>query len=227
MDKKLLMDIIQWDTVNWGNCIRLWRNYIQSPPPKLHCIEIGANKGGLSLWAALNGHNIICSDLENPFAIAKPLHDKYKVTEKIEYQAVNILDITYKEYFDIVFLKSILAVVGRNNHKDLQDRAIESIYQSLKPGGKFLFAENLAATKLHSFARKRFISWGSSVRYLQIGEMIELLKLFNRIEYQTFGFFGVFGRTEKQKRLLGKIDILLNRIIPKQWNYLIIGVATK
>lgn len=225
-NKELLQDIIQWDTQNWGNLIPLWNEHLDTTLP-LNCLEIGAKKGGLSLWVALNRHSIVCSDVTNPQETASPLHIKYNVTKNIDYQAVDILDIPYQNHFDIVFLKSILASVARNNQKELQKKAVHSIYQSLKPGGKLLFAENLTATKAHSFARKKFIAWGVHTRYVQLEEMLDFLKDFKTVTYQTYGFFGAFGRTEKQRILLGRIDSLLNCIIPKRWNYLIIGTATK
>ena len=226
MDRELLRDIIQWDTENWGNLISLWNKHIETVKP-LNCLEIGARKGGLSLWASLNRHNVVCSDIENPQERAKPLHEKYKATKNVNYEAIDILNIPYKEYFDIVFLKSILPSVARNSQKELQEKAIRSIYQSLKPGGKLLFAENLTATKVHSFARKKFVNWGAHVRYVQLEEMLEFLKDFKSVSYKTYGFFGAFGKTEKQRILFGKLDKLLNGVIPLHWNYIIIGTATK
>lgn len=225
-NKELQQDIIQWDTENWGNLIPLWNEHLDTVQP-LHCLEIGAKRGGLSLWVALNRHTVICSDIKNPQEIARPLHIKYNINKGIGYQAINILNIPYHNHFDIVFLKSILASVARNNQKELQKKAVNSIYQSLKPGGKLLFAENLTATKAHSFARKKFITWGVHTRYVQLEEMLEYLKDFKTVTYQTYGFFGAFGRTEKQRRLLGKLDSLINCIIPQSWNYLVIGSATK
>ncbi len=226
MDRELVKDIIQWDIENWGHLIQLWSRHINTGE-YLNCLEIGAKKGGLSLWVALNRHNIICSDFDNPQNTAKLLHEKYKVSKNVNYQAIDILDIPYQNHFDIVFIKSILPSVGNNDQKELQEKAIKSIYQSLKPGGKLLFAENLTGTMFHSFARKKFVHWGTQVRYLQLEEMLDFLKDYKKVEYQTYGFFGAFGKTEKQRRLLGKIDTLVNRVIPLKWNYLIIGTATK
>lgn len=224
--KELQQDIVQWDTENWGKLIPQWNEHLDTVVP-LRCLEIGAQKGGLSLWVALNRHTVVCSDIKNPQETAKPLHVKYNITKSIDYQAIDILEIPYQNHFDIVFLKSILASVARNNQKELQKKAVHSIYQSLKPGGKLLFAENLTATKVHSFARKKFITWGVHTRYVQLEEMLEFLKDFKTITYETYGFFGAFGRTEKQRRVLGKLDTLLNGLIPQKWNYLVIGTATK
>jgi len=226
MKKELLLDIIQWDTENWGQAIQVWERYIKINKT-LDCLEIGSQKGGLSLWAALNKHNVICSDLEYPEETAKPLHEKYEVTKNIKYESINALEIPYKEHFDLVFLKSILPSIGNNNNKEAQEEAIKSIYDSLKPGGILLFAENLTGSKLHSFARNKFTSWGSRLKYTKPAEINGFFNAFDKLEYKTVGFWGTFGRTEKQRRLLGKIDKIFTTITPKKWRYLVIGVAIK
>lgn len=165
--------------------------------------------------------------LYTPRNTALPLHTKYKVNELISYKNLNITESKLSNTFDIKFLKSILPSIGTNNKKDLQQLAINNIYKALKPDGKLLFAENLTGSILHGFARKNFVKWGAGVRYITINEMEEFLLNFKTVEYKTYGFFGAFGRTEKQRNFLGKIDNLINLIIPRRCNYLIVGVATK
>ena len=58
--------------------------------------------------------------------------------------------------------------------------------------------------------------------------MKEFLTVFSSMEAKTTGFAGVFGRTENQKRFLGKIDrYFFNYIFPSTWKYIYYGVAKK
>jgi 2-polyprenyl-3-methyl-5-hydroxy-6-metoxy-1,4-benzoquinol methylase len=163
---------------------------------------VGSNHGGLSLWLAQKGHQVICSDLDNPKSKAIKSHEKYD-NLNISYQAVNALDIPYENEFDIIVFKSILGGVSRGGNQKNKKAALEQIYKALKPGGKLLFAENLTASKMHQFLRKHFIKWGADWNYLHIDEMEGLFSDFKKINYKTVGFFGAFGRSESQRRLLG------------------------
>lgn len=225
MNAELIKDIIQWDIENWKNCIPIWNQVVQSPTP-LKCIELGARNGGLSLWAALNNHQVICSDIESPELSSSLLHSKYNCSNLITYSAINALSIPYKNYFDIIFIKSILGRVSLEDNKLKQD-AIKSCYNALKPGGKLLIAENLTASYLHKYTRKKFTKWGGKWNYLNLNELDVLFNDFSNFKYSTHGFLATFGRTEKQRKILGKLDNLINPIVPKEWNYLLIGIATK
>lgn len=225
-DKEIIQDIIQWDAANWQQAIDYWDEILSSKKDML-CLEVGARKGGLSLLAALYGHRAVCSDIENPAEFARPLHKKYKVENMISYEAVDLLNIPYENKFDIIFLKSVLPTVGANNNKALQQKAITEMYKSLKPGGYLLFAENLEASSLHRFARKNFVAWGSAVRYLKLKEIKEMTAAFSSVDYTLTGFLGLFGRTESQRKFLGKIDSLTKNLIPSSWKYLVIGKVRK
>jgi SAM-dependent methyltransferase len=126
----------------------------------LNCLALGEHNGGLSLWLALMGKQVICSDLENAEKQAMALHERYNVTDKVRYENIDATNIPYKDKFDIVIFKSMLGGIGKNNNMELQQKVICEIHKALKPGGKLLFAENLRASPLHEFLRKRFISWG-------------------------------------------------------------------
>jgi hypothetical protein len=48
------------------------------------------------------------------------------------------------------------------------------------------------------------------------------------VKYTTVGFLGSFGRTARQRSLLGEIDnIICDIIVPESWRYIIIGIAKK
>jgi SAM-dependent methyltransferase len=230
----LLADVIEWDAVNWGQCLAIWQPIIQSPTA-LNCLEIGSRRGGLALWAALNAQNCISSDIENPESAARPIHQRYPeaVQKRISYQAINAMDIPYENHFDVIFIKSVLTVIGEiqghsnDVRREVQAKAVAQFYKALKPGGKLLFAENLKGSWLHTTARNLFVPWGAKARYFEVADLLALLSDFTTITHQEVGFFGTFGRTEPQRAFLGRIDNWLLPILPKSWRYISIGVAVK
>ena len=151
MDNSILKDIIEWDIVNWSKAINYWENNTYLDIKKLNCLELGSRKGGLSLWLALKGNQVICSDLNSPEEKAKEMHNKYGLANNITYQSINAAKIPFQNEFDIVVFKSILGSICRNGNDKLKKEVIDGIYTSLKPGGKLLFAENLNSSFLHQF----------------------------------------------------------------------------
>lgn len=226
MTQNEIEDIIEWDIVNWKNALLFWERHLPTHK-SLHCLELGGRRGGPSLWLALKGHQVICSDLENPEEHAKLLHDKYKVSERISYEAINALEIPYENEFDIIIFKSIIGGISRSGRDELKKKIIDQAYRALKPGGQLFFAENLESSALHRFARKRFVKWGSEWNYLKFKEIQPILKDFSSVEYDTVGFFGAFGRSEKQRSVFGKIDKVFKLILPKAKRYIVFGVAKK
>ncbi|MCZ4409042.1 class I SAM-dependent methyltransferase [Cryomorphaceae bacterium 1068] len=227
MTKELIIDIIEWDIENWSKAIDFWTEKIDLKTTKLTCLELGGRRGGLSLWLAINHNEVICSDLNSPQEHASELHEKYSCSEYIEYRSIDATDIPFDNAFDIVVFKSILGGVSRNGKDELKKQTIDEIYKSLKPNGKLLFAENLEASFLHMYIRKRFVKWGSRWNYLKYNEIDEVFDSFDSIQYETVGFLAAFGRTEKQRNLLSKIDHIINPFIPKRHKYIVFGIAEK
>lgn len=222
-----MKDILGWDIKSWLIPLIYWDNNINWNNVK-NCLEIGGREGGLSLWLSLKSKNVICSDLVNVKEIALPLHHKYNVTSFIDYQDINALDIPYENHFDVIVFKSVLGGIGSNYNKENQERAIEQMHKALKPGGKLLFAENLTASPLHRYFRKRFINWGNRWRYVTINEMGDFLKSFSRVNIYTTGFLATLGRNEQQRKFLAFFDkALFNKVVPKHWKYIVYGIAQK
>jgi SAM-dependent methyltransferase len=224
LDKK----IIEWDYANWSQALNFWINNTTHQLDKSIALELGARNGGLSLWLALRGCRVVCSDLEGPTDYARKLHDEYKVSQKVEYQNIDATNIGAEQKYDIIIFKSVLGGVGRNNRIDMQVKCMNEIYKVLKPGGELLFAENLVASPLHRFFRKKYVRWGDEWRYVTPAEIFEFTSQFTSISYKTVGFLGAFGRTEWQRNVLGFFDrLLFNFIVPDSWKYIIIGIAQK
>jgi len=216
-------EFIQWDVVNWSRALTFWR----MPQSKsCECLELGARKGGLSLWLALGGHRVVCSDLQSPIDKATPLHRAFGADGSIRYEAIDARHIPYRDHFDIVIFKSLLGGVSREDHT-LQQAVIDEIYKCLKPGGTLLFAENLAASNLHRAARRQFVTWGSRWDYLKLTDVQQLLKAYRRVDIRAAGFAGAFGQKEWQRQLLGSVDRWLDWMIPPTWRYIVFGAAQK
>jgi SAM-dependent methyltransferase len=225
---QVVRDVVEWDVANWSRALKFWRRTAPLNRAPLTCLELGARRGGLSLWLALQGHRIVCSDLEDNRAVAAPLHDAYGVGDRITYEAIDAANIPYESHFDVIAFKSLLGGVAWDGDARRQAAAVRSMYRALKPGGFLLFAENLRGSHVHQALRKRFVSWNSIWRYVSVEEMLDYLKPFADVQYATTGVIGLCGRSLRTSTLLGKIDgVLLDRLVPPRSRYIMYGTATK
>jgi SAM-dependent methyltransferase len=229
-------EIIGWDIPNWSTALDYWITHTQQPIKSIQALEIGTADGGISLWAALQGMNVLCTDLDSVSDKAVQKHHRHGLADRIKYAAVDAMNIPYTAKFDVVLFKSVLGGVGGIGGvmtKENQVKTIQEIYRSLKPGGELWFAENLVASPLHQFFRNQFRrnkykAWGMDWRYITIPEMHEFLADFSDISYTTTGLMGCFGRTPWQWSLLGNLDqAIAARMVPESWRYITIGVARK
>ncbi len=221
-------DYIEWDVKNWSKALKYWQSMIDSDLKGKKCLELGGRRGGLSLWLAEKGAEVLCSDIENPLNEAKEFHDKYSFSGSISYQAIDATEIPYENEFDIIAFKSIIGGIARNKKDHMKTKVLKEIQKALKPGGKLLFAENLESSNLHQFLRKKFIRWGNEWNYFKFAELNSLFSCFDSFNYKTQGFLGAFGRKEWQRSMLAFFDeLIFNRIISKKNRYIVFGVAGK
>ena len=148
IDKKIIKDIIDWDVLNWSKSLIFWSDNIDFNNQQYSCLELGGRRGGLSLWLAINGSNVICSDLKSPKENASKLHEKYSCSDKIKYCSIDATNISFENKFDIIIFKSIIGGISGNGKNELKQKTIDEIHKSLKPSGKLLFAENLKSSFL-------------------------------------------------------------------------------
>lgn len=226
MPTKIPLEIvIEWDVENWSGALDHWSANTDLAVDRGRALEIGARNGGLSLWLAAKGWQVICSDVSAPKETVKQLHATYGMADNIAYITLDGCHLPFADgSFDLVVFKSVL---GALRTWENQLRMCREIYRVLRPGGEVWFAENLRASMIHQAARKLFIPWTTYWRYLAIDDLTKLYSEFQTMSVETYGFSAAFGRTERQRRILGKIDRCLSPCIPSRWKYIAFGLAKK
>ena len=228
MDRAIWKDIVEWDVNNWSRAIKYWDevepNLLNVEGKKV--LDIGGRNGGMSLFWALRGAEVYCTDLDiNGLKKAETLHKKYKVIEKIHYCKLDVLGLDDNDKYDIVTFKSVLGGVGRNNNYDAQVKMMWNIYNSLKTGGYCCFVENLAGSSIHMFLRKNLRKWGSSWRYVNICEIQQLTNMFDNVKYNSFGISG--GTLRNCGPLFGYLEKSIESFFPLSSRYICSVVAKK
>jgi len=216
-------DVIQWDRHNWKQALPFWEKHA-GLKPGMHALGIGERGGGLSLWLAMKGLRVVCSDYNPMPDSTAVLHKKYGMDHLISYDRQDACTLTYADKsFDVVILKSVLGALGT---KERQQQAIDEFYRVLKPGGVLLFAENTAGTKFHMAVRKKFAGWSSYWRYPHPKTDMDLFDKFAKKDCKMIGFWGFVGKgaLELPMRLA---DILSRPFVPKHWRYILVGVFQK
>ena len=75
MNETLTTDIIQWDVLSWSKALRYWEKNADWKNVQTS-LELGGREGGLSLWLAMKGITVVCSDLHEVNVSATPLHKR-------------------------------------------------------------------------------------------------------------------------------------------------------
>ena len=229
MQGDLLRDVLGWDVITWSPTIDYWQRAATIDFAHSRALEVGAgDSGGLSLWLALQGCDVLCTTPGGVSDRVRAVHQRYGVAERIRYQSLDVLELPEHEAFDVIAFKSVLGGIGTGGSFERQRQALMRLHDALKQGGNLLFAENLAGTRAHSAFRSRFGAGKDRWRYPTIPEMDMLLQPFDSVRYTTAGFLGTWGATEAQRRMMGAVDAFLCRwVVPSSWQYVIAGVAIK
>ena len=236
IERELLADILEWDIYNWGRAIEFWdekARAIAREKPGFSVLEIGAAGGGISLYWALLGADVLCSEIDGQFDRARALHAKHGVSDRVRYEALdaaNVIDkpFPYRNDFDVVTFKSVIGGVGVGEDTLYNQVALfENIYAALKPGGYLFFCENLVGSKMHMKARELFTDHVGSWRYVTVDKVLALADRFDPIEYETFGVVGIFGRTDPLAAALGAVDRQFDRCVKPEDRYIISAICRK
>jgi SAM-dependent methyltransferase len=223
-DPALLRDIFQWEVRTWSRALRLWEPALEGRPAGT-ALAIGERDGGLSLWLALKGIAVRCTDLKPLPGTTAVLHQRHGVAHLVSYGSEDATALSAPDAsYDIVVFKSVIGALGDRSR---QRTAIAEMHRVLKPGGVLLFAENLTGTALHGMLRKRFVQWSSYWRYLVWSADQDLFQPFASMRTMTTGLLANLGRSETQRDLLARADAVLCPMVPKSWHCVVIGVCTK
>lgn len=224
----LLVDVIGWDVRSWGRCLEYWSPAVESiKPAAARVLTIGERNGGISLWFALQGYRVICSDIGGPPANARRLHDRYGVGHLITYEDVNVFDVPHAAgSFDIVACKSVIGGLklirqdATTRSLENQSRAVAEIHRVIRPGGVFLGAENLTGTPFHrlirSWTKHGRVGW----RHLTQSEILHLFAAFESVEQRAFGLLGSRITAGGLDRVTSLIDGCLCPVLPQRWQYI-------
>lgn len=229
---RLLADILQWDINTWKAALELWEKHLPGQLQDKKALELGAAHGGPSLWLALKGAEVICSDIYSPENSAQGLHRKYGVSSHIHYAAIDAQRLPFEDHsLDIVCCKSVLGGISKYVTGDPKPQIIAEIYRVLKPGGWFLSADNLYASRFHAHLRSAFISWAKGWEYFSPEELLTLLNAFDTVNYTTAGITALWGRSPRQRQWLSSLDQCIESMLPpaykKRWHYVMATASQK
>lgn len=231
----MINDVIEWDVYNWSHALTHWSHTIsQLSASETRVLCLGERNGGLSLWFALQGFQVICSDFNGPKQEANQLHERYGVADRIQYADINIFKIPFPDNtFDIVACKSVIGGL-KLDYRDKSSRtvenqklAVEEIRRVLKPGGIFCGAENMRGSWVHMTARKLLKGDKIGWRHLRVTEIYQLFDEFTNKDFQFYGFLGSYYRHKMLNKVSSIIDKVLSTIMPRQWLYIAFIVAKK
>lgn len=230
MDNNVMADIVEWDCINWARAIKYWDDSLLGDFGDMHSkkvLDIGGRNGGLSLYWALRGADVECTDLNfEALERAQSLHKKYNIEGRIKYSTLDIKELTVEDKYDVVTFKSVMGAVGENNNYANQEKMMRNCYRALKPGGFLCFVENLTGSGMHMWLRKKYRPWGKSWRYVTIDELKSLLADFSDIDMNSFGFLGILGR-EKCFDICSRLDSMFDPLLSVSNKYIASCVAKK
>ena len=221
------VDHLEWDVSTWSQALTCWLTEGRIPLRGARVLEIGGRHGGMALWLAEQGADVVCSDLGGPSAKAVALHGARGVSPRMSYVDLDATAMSYDREFDVVVFKSVLGSVGGGAGIEGQRAMIGGIRRALRPGGELLFAENLAGPAMVRFLRRKFVPWNEGWLYSEPEVLTEMLSCF-ATTMTTFGTLALLGRTEAQRKHLSSLDRhLLDRLGGPSWRYVAAGVARK
>lgn len=224
LTKEQIKDIIQWDVSNWKKALSFWEQHFKITPG-MKVLALGERGGGLSLYFALMGCEVVCTDYRDFPEETKKLHEKHGVSSKITYAQADIRKLDFADAtFDIVVFKSVMGAI---DSAESQLKAIHEITRVLKKGGAFLFAENSTASFFHRRMRKIFVKWETKWRYIPDAEFEKWKEGYSQTFSSKKGLIALFGRTEGQRKFLAYPDAFFSAIVPKSWRYIYLGAFIK
>ncbi len=228
-----VQDIIEWDVLNWSRLMHYWQPVLEQLPRDSKVLAIGERNGGLSLWLALMGFHVTCTDITDIATSASALHKKYGVSDRIEYKQLDIVNDEWpQEQFDIIIGKSVIGGVkptrGRSSSRNFEalEQAMQHIHRLLKPGGYFFSAENLQGGILNRFMRSR-LKGSKGWYYLSLPELDKLFGSFSLVQTKTFGILPTFFSNKAVNHTMYLINSCLQPFLSSGSKYIAFTMARK
>lgn len=228
-----IQDIIEWDVLNWSQLIQYWLPLLEQLPVDSKVLAIGERNGGLSLWLALMGFDVVCTDITDIHSSAHQLHGKYNVAAKIQYKQFDVVNDDWGiQQFDIIIAKSVIGGLKSTRGKsstrsvEAQHKAMHNIHRLLKPGGYFFSAENLRGgvfTRLARKMRKRKKGWQHPTYH----ELLQLFSSFTLVQTKTFGILPTLFSPKAVNRLMYGMNRYVLCLLPKGSKYIAFTIAQK
>jgi SAM-dependent methyltransferase len=229
-----LDEIFQWDVLNWSKALAYWEAYLAGCQCMETVLLLGERDGGLALWFAGKGFQVVCSDIDGPTENARQLHRKHRVSNRISYEAIDIFDIPYADKsFDVVACKSVIGGLKQDRKKPEtrnlanQKAAITEAWRVLRPGGVFLGAENMCGTPLHQALRRMIKGRALGWRYLALAEIDYLFDQFSTIHKHAYGILGTRSSLSWVNLLSDRLNQVLCPMTPPTWQYICFVMARK
>ena len=102
LDKQLIRHIVEWDVATWKQALPFWER-CAGDLTGAKVLDIGGRHGGLSLYFALRGCRVVCSDLQGPTKDAMALHKRYNASDQVCYREIDATGIDAPDgEFDVV-----------------------------------------------------------------------------------------------------------------------------
>ncbi len=228
MNDKINNDIIGWDIGIWSKSLQFFDQNIDFKKIN-NALELGASSqsGGYSLYLSQKGIHTICSSHLHVNKKTKLIHGKYKSSQLIKYEKVDILNIPYSNFFDLVCFKSVLGGIKRNfEPKKILEISFKQISKCLKNDGILIFSENITSTTVHKFFRKKFTIPVYGWHYFDIEELIKICDLsFHEVQNTTNGFITCFFPDSLREMFSFFDNYIFCKVIPSKYHYVFIAIC--
>jgi len=229
MDKlsgNAVADIIEWDIPNWSRLLTYWEPILEKLPANSRILAFGERNGGLSLWLALQGFRVECTDRVRPTDAAIEMHKRYNVADKISYASFDVVNNPgAPDQYDLIIAKSVIGGI-KSDYKDSTTRnsdtrkaAVQNIHNLLKPGGYILFAENIRGSVLLHQVRK-MLGKQKGWYYFSMSDLRDLFSGFRNVNIKTFGVIPTVSKNSSVNGVLFALNKYLLNWLPPSFKYI-------